>query len=236
MARSPPEIVMLPGLDGTGDLFDRLVRAIGSDLITRVVRYPNDPTLGYAGYVEIVRKEIAGRRMFLLGESFSGPVAMMLAAQLPAQIMGLVLAATFLENPWPGWLIRRAARVDPLTTPVRIRDALLMGPYGDTELSAKVDDIVKNLPRAVRAARLRAVAGVDVRADFARVRCPILVLHGRSDRIVRKSPMQRAVADKGGARMIVLPAAHMLLQTRANEAASEIVHFTHSAMEIPYEA
>lgn len=227
---------MLPGLDGTGDLFDRLVRAIGSDLITRVVRYPNDPTLGYAGYVEIVRKEIAGRRMFLLGESFSGPVAMMLAAQLPAQIMGLVLAATFLENPWPGWLIRRAARVDPLTTPVRIRDALLMGPYGDTELSAKVDDIVKNLPRAVRAARLRAVAGVDVRADFARVRCPILVLHGRSDRIVRKSPMQRAVADKGGARMIVLPAAHMLLQTRANEAASEIVHFTHSAMEIPYEA
>ncbi len=236
MASGAPEIVLLPGLDGTGELFERVARLLAPHLDVKIVRYPQDPTLGYAGYVELVRNEIGSRPVFLLGESFSGPVAVRVATQLKGQIRGVVLAATFVKNPWPSWLIRRAARVDPETTPVGLRDRILMGTYGDAELVAKVDEIVRNLSRPVRAARLRAVADVDVRQDFARLDCPILVLHGRSDWLVRKSLMQRAVSDKGGARMIVIPGAHMLLQTRAEEAASEIVHFTKSSMEIHYEA
>jgi len=48
--------------------------------------------------------------------------------------------------------------------------------------------------------------------------------------------MQRAVSNKGGARMIVIPGAHMLLQTRADVAAGEIVFFSRSSAEIRYEA
>jgi pimeloyl-ACP methyl ester carboxylesterase len=236
MASGAPEIVLLPGLDGTGELFDRVARFLVPHLDVRIVRYPQDPTLGYAGYIEIVRNEIGARQVFLLGESFSGPVAVRVATQLKGQIKGLILAATFVKNPWPSWLIRRAARVDPETTPTHIRDKILMGSYGDPELVAKVDEIVRTLSRPVRAARLRAVADVDVSQDFARLDCPILVLHGRGDWLVRKSPMQRAVGDKGGARMVVLPGSHMLLQTRAEDVAREIVHFTKSSMEILYEA
>ncbi len=111
-----------------------------------------------------------------------------------------------------------------------------MGPYGDPELERRVDDIVRMLPRSVRAARLRAIAEVDVRADFARLTCPILVLHGRNDWLVRKSLMQKAVSERGRARMIVIPGAHMLLQTRPVEAAAEIIHFTRSSAEAHYEA
>ena len=227
---------MLPGLDGTGDLFDRVTPYLRRDLAVDVARYPADPTLGYAGYVELVRHRVGARPVFLLGESFSGPVAVRVALQLGKQIRGIVLAATFVKNPWPGWLIRRAAGVNPTATPTRIRDAILMGHYGDAELVHKVDEIVRTLSLSVRAARLRAVAGVDVRRDFAKLRCPILVLHGRDDWLVPKSPMQNAVSKKGGARMIVMPGAHMLLQTRAREAAAEIVSFTKSSVEIPYEA
>jgi len=236
MATGAPEIVLLPGLDGTGDLFDRVVPLLSNDLTVRVVRYPQDPNLGYAGYIELVRNEIADRQVFLLGESFSGPVAIRVARQLGQQIKGIVLVATFVSNPWPGWLIRWAARIDPKTTPAKIRDAILMGSYGDAELTKMVDEIVRTLPRPVRAARLRAVAEVDVRQDFADLHCPILVLHGRDDWLVRKSPMQKAVGEKGGARMIVIPGAHMLLQTRAEAAAGEIVFFSRSSAEIRYEA
>jgi len=236
MASGHPEIVLLPGLDGTGDLFDRIAPLLGADLTVKIVRYPADPRLGYAGYVEHVRNEIGSREVFLLGESFSGPVAVRLAMQLGQQIKGIVLAATFVKNPWPRWLIRRAARVDPVATPVNIRDAILMGSYGDAELVAKVDEIVRTLSRPVRAARLRAVADVDVRQDFARLSCPILVLHGRGDWLIPPSLMQKSVCTKGGARMIVIPGAHMLLQTRANDAAAEIINFTKSSTEIHYEA
>jgi pimeloyl-ACP methyl ester carboxylesterase len=231
-----PEIVLLPGLDGTGDLFERVAPFLAKYLTVRIVRYPPDPTLGYGGYTELVRREIGKRQVFLLGESFSGPVAVRVAKQLGEQIKGIVLAATFVKNPWPGWLIRRAAHLDPLATPVKIRDAILMGSYGDAELKRKVDEIIRTLPRPVRAARLRAMADVDVRDDFAALRCPILVLHGRGDWLVPKKSMQNAIIMKGRARMVVIPGPHMLLQTRPEDAADEIVSFTRSTAEVSYEA
>ncbi len=231
-----PEIVLLPGLDGTGDLFDRVAQRLAQDLTVTIVRYPQDPMLGYAGYAELVRKTIGNRNVFLLGESFSGPVAIIVATQLKRQVQGVVLAATFVKSPWPGCILRRATHIDPQKTPSRLRDAILMGPYGDPELVRKVDEIVRTLSRSVRNARIRAIAEVDVRADFARLTCPVLVLHGRNDWLVRKSPMQKAVCEKGRTRMIVLPGAHMLLQTRPAEAAAEIIHFAKSSAEAHYEA
>lgn len=229
MAAAAQEIVLLPGLDGTGDLFDPLAARLADEFTVKVVRYPNDPTLGYAGYAELVRNVIGAREVFLLGESFSGPIAVRVATQLGPQIKGLMLAATFLKSPQPGWLVRRGARADPETTPKKIRDAILMGSYGDGELRKKVDQIVRNLSRPVRAARLRAIAEVDVRNDFAKLDCPILALHGRDDWLVPMRAMQKAISRKGGARMVAFPAAHMLLQTRAGEAAMEIRAFAKSS-------
>jgi pimeloyl-ACP methyl ester carboxylesterase len=236
MANVAPEIVLLPGLDGTGDLFDWVVPHLALEFKVNVIRYPQDPRLGYAGYVEFVRHQIGNRAVYVLGESFSGPVAVLVAAQLRDQVRGLVLAATFIKNPWPQWFMRRAARVDPRATPRNIRDAMLMGPDADQELRDKVEDIVRALSCPVRTARLRAAAEVDVRRDFMRLACPVLALHGRSDWVVRKAPMQKAISEKGRARMIVFPAAHMLLQTRPAEAATEIIEFTRSSAEENYEA
>jgi pimeloyl-ACP methyl ester carboxylesterase len=236
MAAGAAEIVLLPGLDGTGDLFARLSPLLAEQLTVSAVRYPNDPMLGYAGYVELARKTIGQRQVFVLGESFSGPVAVMVAKQLRDQIRGIVLAATFVENPWPGWIIRAAARADPQRIPRKMRDAILMGPFGDAELSRKVDEVARTLPGPVRASRLRAVAEVDVRPDFAALRCPILVLHGRGDWLVPKTSMQNAIATKVGARMIVIPGAHMLLQTRAPAAAGEIAYFAKSSSEERYDS
>ena len=178
MAAAAQEIVLLPGLDGTGDLFDPLAARLADEFTVKVVRYPNDPTLGYAGYAELVRTVIGTREVFLLGESFSGPIAVRVATQLGQQIKGLMLAATFLKSPQPRWLIRQGARADPEATPKKIRDAILMGSYGDDELRKKVDQIVRNLSRPVREARLKAIAEVDVRDDFAKLDCPVLALWG----------------------------------------------------------
>lgn len=237
MAGSAQEIVLLPGLDGTGDLFERVAPHLATDFKVTIVRYPNDPSLGYAGYVQLARNAIRAREVFLLGESFSGPVAIRVAAQLGPQIKGLVLAATFVRSPWPRWLVQRASRVDPEATPKKLRDAILMGSYGDKELAEKVDTIVRELPHPVRAARLRAVAEVDVRQDFAALGCPILALHGRADWLVPMIAMQNVISRKGQARMIVFPAAHMLLQTCAADGAAAIIAFakTSATTETQYE-
>ena len=128
MAGGAQEIVLLPGLDGTGDFFDRVASHLARRIHRHVVRYPNDPSLGYAGYVELVRKAIGAREVFLLGKSFSGPVAIRVAAQLGRADQGARARGDVRQIPWPGWLLQRASRVDPETTPRKLRDMISDGP------------------------------------------------------------------------------------------------------------
>jgi len=68
-------VVLLPGLDGTGEMFTPLVGALGPDIRSIVVRYPDAP-LDYAGYQAIARAALPAQEPYiLLGESFSGPIA-----------------------------------------------------------------------------------------------------------------------------------------------------------------
>lgn len=219
------ELVLLPGLDGTGDLFAWLQRRLPEDLPVTVVRYPNDPSMGYEDYMAFARSKIGTRRVVVLGESFSGPVAVKLVAALPDQIAGLILAATFLKSPWPPLLVRRAASVNPHQAPRAARDAFLMGRYRSQEVSAKVDDIIRQLTPGLRSARLKAVAGVDVRHDFAKLSCPVLALHGRADWVVPPRTTKAFIKSKPGAELALFASAHMLLQSRPAETAEAIVNF-----------
>ena len=228
MSDTMPEIVLLPGLDGTGELFARIEKCLTPAVCVTVMRYPADPKLGYAGYAEIVRAALGTRRVTLLAESFSGPVAVMVAAQMPEQVRGLILSATFLTSPHPGWLIRLTSGFNPVQTPRGLRDRLLMGRFGDQALSRQVHDIVSAMPEGVRKARLHAVSRVDVRKEFASVICPILALHGDGDWVVPNRRIEAAVNAKSNARISVMEGAHLLLQTRAAEAARIILPFVQS--------
>jgi pimeloyl-[acyl-carrier protein] methyl ester esterase len=75
-------LVLLPGLDGTGKLFAAFVRALGAGVESRVVGYSPDEPLGYEELELKVRAQLPLDRSYvLLGESFSGPIAMRIAAR-----------------------------------------------------------------------------------------------------------------------------------------------------------
>ena len=106
---APVTLVLLPGLDGTGLLFGPLVAALPAGLRAAVVRYPVDRSMGYAELAASAAEQLPqGERFVLVGESFGGPLAMILAAGRPAGLVGLVLCATFVTSPRPllGRLVR----------------------------------------------------------------------------------------------------------------------------------
>ena len=71
--------------------------------------------LSYAELVELVQRRLQDEKEYVLvAESFSGPVAIEIAATLPANLKALVLCATFISN--------------PSTVPQSVR-ALLRGPF-----------------------------------------------------------------------------------------------------------
>jgi pimeloyl-ACP methyl ester carboxylesterase len=69
---------------------------------TLIITYPPNIPLSYTALESLVRESLPTDRPFvLLGESFSGPIAISLSArQLPQQV-GLVLCSTFARNPRP---------------------------------------------------------------------------------------------------------------------------------------
>lgn len=228
MSYQPAKLVLLPGLDGTGRFFARLEQRLGNRTVLQTVRYPASQPMGYSDLIGYVRSLIGTEPAVVLGESFSGPIAIRLAASHPEQIKGLILAATFVTSPWPRWMVRAAALANPSSVPRAWIDAVLRGPADDPELAAEIASILSRLDPKVRQARLRAVADVNVLDDLKRVRCPILALHGRSDWLVPKYRLCKAIKAKPGAVMTLLDGPHMLLQRNPAGAANAIEDFLKS--------
>ena len=77
-------LVLLPGMDGTGDLFAPLLSALPPALRTIVVRYPCDRPLAMPNWRRTRARAPQDQPFVLLGESFSGPIAAAIAARRPA--------------------------------------------------------------------------------------------------------------------------------------------------------
>src|SRR5262249_11759259 len=92
-----------------------------------VVRYPGDQAIDYAGLEAVARGFLPKQTPFvLLAESFSGPIALAIAAAPPANLKGLILTCAFARNPRPG--LRRLQAFVPLLPIGWVPTALLAGP------------------------------------------------------------------------------------------------------------
>lgn len=225
MANAPNHLVLLPGLDGTGRLFWRLKKELGDGIAVTTIRYPDDARVGYEELVPYVRERIGDEPCVVLGESFSGPIAVALAASRPQQVRGVIMAATFLRIPYPSWIVRAAAAVEPSAWARPLVNFILKGFRSDPELQAEIGRIMKELPASVRARRLREVAQVDVSQAYLALRCPVLVLQARGDWLVTGRQLRAVTKLKDHAEVRTFPGAHMLLQTNAAAAAQDIKDF-----------
>src|SRR5262249_52151039 len=96
----PTRLVLLPGMDGTGILLEPLLELLPADLVAKVVSYPANEPCGYEGLLKIVRAALPEDGPFiLLGESFSGPLAIIAADARPRGLQGVVLCASFVRSP-----------------------------------------------------------------------------------------------------------------------------------------
>ena len=109
-------------MDGTGELFAPLIDALPPGTDVRVVSYPVDDVLEYADLLPIAQAAIPTSGSYILvGESFSGPLAITLASGGDPRLTGIVICCSYARAPlpralrllrylaWPG-LVRFASR------------------------------------------------------------------------------------------------------------------------------
>lgn len=216
-------IVLLAGMDGTGVLLADLKGWLSPQRRVEVVSYPADPTLGYEALTAIAMQRLPNRRYVVLGESFSGPIAIEIAASEPQRVAGLVLASSFARSPLPAVVAPLAKRLDLHWLPRWAIEAALLGGGGTPALKASLHRVLVSLPREVIRRRVAEVAGVDKRERLRRVACPILCLVGSRDRLAGRRCAEQIAQAHPRCTIRVLGAPHMLLETHA-EAAAHAIH------------
>lgn len=134
----PPILVLLPGMDGTGLLFRWFLEALPEDVETVVLSYPTRVFAGYDALVDLVRGRLpVDRRFVMVAESFSGPVALRIAAEMPKGLIGLVLVASFVSGPAGRWGALLSRWVPSWFLPVPWRGTALTFPVDDQEDSGR---------------------------------------------------------------------------------------------------
>lgn len=95
--------LMLPGMDGVLQLDGELSRCLPD---VDCVSYDSRRPQGYDELEALVRERLVGSEpVTVVAESFSGPIAMRLAANPPPSLKAVVLVATFVRSPVPRWLL-----------------------------------------------------------------------------------------------------------------------------------
>lgn len=225
-----PTLVLLPGMDGTGELFAPLVRAMNPSIPTLVVRYPDVPG-DYAAHELVARDALPSEQPYvLLGESFSGPIAVSIAASRPEHCVGVILCASFLTSPNP--LLRPLRPIlswwPPQKVPSFAAEAMLMGRYVTPALREAHRQALAQASPATLVARLDAIATVDVRATLESVQVPVLYLRASEDRLVPSAAGDAVMRHARQGRVVELEGPHFLLQTAPDRAAREIQAFIES--------
>ena len=226
------KIVLLPGLDGTGRLFDPFVAETPDGWNPQVVRYPRDQVLNYDDYVDFVRGLLPSQESYLLlGESFSGPIAISLAAENPPGLQGLVLCNTFARNPW--W---RGFRYLPWASIFsRPLPSLVARRLGAREANQPLRNLlhssVGSVQPRVLTHRLREVLSVDVTEALNSYQGPVLYLRSALDTTVRRRSLAYIQSKKPHLRLAEYPIPHLLLQLVPTEAWRALNDFAGEILE-----
>ena len=186
----PVNLILLPGMDGTGTLFEPLRQALPAYVRTTVISYPPDRPLGYDELLPIVLQALPQNEPYvLLGESFSGPLALMVAATKTSDTKGVILCASFIRNPlplnvsWLGSLFSLAVQIAP--NPLRL--GILLGKGPSDALKRLVSETVSSVSPSVMAFRIRSVIDVDCTSALRACLAPILYISATEDPLVTRN-------------------------------------------------
>lgn len=216
-------LVLLPGLDGTGQLFAPLLQSLPPEFTTTIVRYPPDEMLTYEQLRPYLRQAIPAHELYVLvAESFSGPLAVAWTATQPEYLRALILCASFVSNPAPHLLQWIQSFNHPFWFQFQLPHLFVryVAALWDCEASV-IDSLIqeaKMVRPTVLSHRFAQVMQVDVRAQLQRCVVPLLYLRATRDLLVMRRNWEEIVRLKPDATYAEVDASHFVLQHKPAEA------------------
>jgi pimeloyl-[acyl-carrier protein] methyl ester esterase len=210
--------------------FAPLLRALPLAMNVKVIVYPASDKLGYQELADFCARQLPDGPAIVLGESFSGPVAMLLAHRFPERVKGLILAASFISAPKPGFLAPLLYLPGTINFARKFARIALIGLRSEPEIARILVKILSDLPVPLIRFRALQILSADYSEQFSSAACPVLILHAAQDMLVSAKYAEKMSKMRLDAKLSVFGGPHMLLQTEPAECAAEIVRF-HAACQ-----
>ncbi|MCP3869056.1 MAG: hypothetical protein GY703_13330 [Gammaproteobacteria bacterium] len=221
-----PHIVLLPGLDGTGELFFPIVPLLENHFEVHSVSYTNELT--FDDYVESAQAQLpANGPVSLVAESFSGPIAITLLSSNSSNFQASVLSATFCRSPLP--LLTQVSKYLPeklfSSNPASkvFLDYLVTGSDADSRVRKKALEILEMVSPSQFQNRINIVNEVNVTDTLKDIEVPLLYIQATRDRIVFSRSGTEMTKHAKNLRLTEVDGAHMILQTQPEKCAELII-------------
>lgn len=217
-----PHLLWLPGLDGLDGLHWAAVHARLTPEERDVSRFVALPPgrLGYAELEAALAPTLPSGPTVLIGESFSGPLALRLARHTP-DLRGVVLVASFAAPPLPlpsGLVGAAAPWVLRLPPPAFVLRRYLIGLDASDHQVAETRALMNGARPDDMAWRLRASLTEDATEALRAVRAPVAYLRPRQDGLVPASALAHVRAVRPDVQVAEIDGPHLILQHRAADA------------------
>jgi pimeloyl-[acyl-carrier protein] methyl ester esterase len=233
--------IILPGLDGTGLLLTSLKDALSPDFDVQVIAYPASEPMSYAQLLEFAEQRLPARRFILIGESFSGPLALRISERKPPGMLGLVLGASFARlgagrlgkaglrlahatiTPFAGTHLARAMAPHLLSP-------LLLGRWASPEWRRRLGEALALVSPQTLAARAGEALAVDMIKSGVRPAHPALYLRASADRLIPRSAADDVARLIPALEIKDIEAPHFLFQVAPEACAQAIRDFAISCL------
>ncbi len=221
-------LLLLPGLDGTEVFFQPLIATLPTWVRPVVVTFPTAGANGYADLLPLAEAAVADiDNFYILGWSFSGPLALMLAAKEPQRTRGVILSASFIRPPLPILPWVRFAIGTPIVTLIRLArrtPGLIPGRWSEQFKRDKAATWGR-VPAEVLAARAQAILTVDARDALCACSAPILYIAGSHDRVVPHRNAEAIIREGSKTQIVIIKGSHLAMYTNPAAAATAITGF-----------
>lgn len=225
-------LALLPGLDGTGLLFEPLISALPPVLNPLVVQYPRNSANSITEHVDAATAALSGGgRWLLVAESFSGPVAARMITERPElDIAGVVFCASFLTPPKrPLLALARRAPLQAafgIPLPDWVFRTVCLGSRADRSTIALLRQALSCAGPEALAERLRMLSGLPAYREHIDI--PALYVRATKDRLIGSESMHDIARHCRQIETIEIEGPHFILQAHPESCAKAIAAFAGS--------
>lgn len=220
-----PVLVLLPGFDGTGELFRPLLASMDGHHRAHCIAYDNFASL--SDYIDSAEAQIPDDHpVCLVAESFSGPIALELLRRGNRDYRCAVLSTTFAKPPLGLVLslaqkLRLASFVPPPVSEQILRVFCLNGVHKIDRI-LEIVDVVRAVPARSAQSRMQALSQMDATSFLHTIDIPVTVINATSDRVLRPRYSQSLLDNLPDVRHVKIDGPHLLLQANPDACAEEI--------------